>query len=170
MAQIIETTRLILREWEHEDLEELYKILADHETMSFWPEPFTRKGVQDWIESSQQRFKKYGFGRMAIIHKASKRIIGDCGFKRVIIDGNEENDLGYIVFKDFWGQGLGSEATKAAFEYGIHQLGLKRIVANMEDTHLISRSVAEKIGMKLEKTFINSRNRNKMTLLLSWTA
>lgn len=168
MAQIIETKRLILREWEPTDLEELYKILSDPETMSFWPEPFTREGAQSWIDNSKQSFKQYGFGRMAMVLKESNVIIGDCGFKRATIDGKEENDLGFIVYKDFWKQGFGREAALATFKYGIQKLGLSRIVANMEDSHIASRTVAEQIGLKLEKTFLNQRNRNKKTLLLSW--
>ena len=165
---MIETNRLILREWEQADLNDLYKILSDPETMSFWPEPFSREGVQSWIDHSKQSFKEFGFGRMAILLKDSKKIIGDCGFKRATIDGKEENDLGYIVYKDYWGQGFGSEATLAALKFGIQELGLRRIVANMEVTHLASRAIAEKMGLTLEKTFLNPRNRNKKTLLLSW--
>lgn len=170
MAQIIETQRLILREWEEADLEALYKIFSDAETMSFWPEPFSRIGVQSWIDSSKESFKQYGFGRMAMIYKANNQIIGDCGFKRAHVDGKEENDLGYIIYRDYWGQGLGTEASLACFKFGVDKLGFKRMVANMEDVHHASRAIAEKVGMKLEKTFLNPRNRNKRTLLLSWTA
>lgn len=62
------------------------------------------------------------------------------------------------------------EAAKAYFEFGKEQLGFRRIVANMEVTHLHSKAVAEKLGMKAEKTFFNKRNRNKETLLLAWNA
>jgi ribosomal-protein-alanine N-acetyltransferase len=61
-----------------------------------------------------------------------------------------------------------SEAAKACLEFGVEKLGMKRIVASMEVNHHASKSVAEKIGLKFEREFINKRNRDLLTTLLSY--
>lgn len=162
----LETERLILREHSNQDFEDLYKILADPITMQFWPEPFSEKKVEDWIQRQISNYST-GLGRLAVILKKEDRLIGDCGLLQIEIDGTLENDLGYIVDKEFWGQGFATEAAQSCLNYGKEVLGLERIIANMEDKHLASRAVAEKLGFKLEKKFLNPRNRNLPTLLLS---
>lgn len=167
MKKILETKNLILREYTTDDLEEWYMIVSDPETMNFWPEPFTKQQAKDWIESSLEDYQKLRRGRYALTLKANNKLIGDCGFKRYEIQGRMENDLGYIIDKAFWGQGYATEAAKACLDYGLEVLKLERIIANMESTHIASKRVAEKLGMKLEKEFHNPKNLNKHTLLYS---
>ena len=49
---IIETERLILREYTQDDFDALYEILSDGETMKHYPKPYDKKGVQRWIDWS----------------------------------------------------------------------------------------------------------------------
>jgi RimJ/RimL family protein N-acetyltransferase len=53
--------------------------------------------------------------------------------------------------------------------YGFEELQLPRLCANMPADHISSRRVAEKLGMRLEKEFINRRNRDVLTCLYSKT-
>ena len=163
---IIETARVKMRRFSMEDVPTLYKILSDPITMKFWPQPFDLEGTKNWIQLSLKGYESTGLGRFALIHKESGQLIGHCGFLRTMINGKLENDLGYILDKNYWGQGLASEAAAACLKFGTETLGLNRIVANMEDLHVESRKVAEKIGMRFELTFINPRNRNLNTWLL----
>lgn len=57
---------------------------------------------------------------------------------------------------------------RACVDYGIHTLGLRRIVANMPCDHIASMRVAERLGMQREATFLNLRNRNLLTYLYSF--
>jgi RimJ/RimL family protein N-acetyltransferase len=86
---------------------------------------------------------------------------------RTDVIGVQENDIGFIIDKRFWGHGYATEAARVCLRYGIETLKMKRIVASMETKHLASRAVAEKIGLRFEKEFINSRNRDLPTNLLS---
>jgi len=47
------------------------------------------------------------------------------------LDGKQENDLGYIIYHDYWGRGFGTEAAQACLDYAFDELGLIRIAANM---------------------------------------
>ncbi|TCM96574.1 RimJ/RimL family protein N-acetyltransferase [Paenibacillus sp. BK033] len=161
----IETARLRIREYTIEDLPELQQILADDLTMSFWPKPFDHSQSENWILTRGIENYQTGYGRYAVELKKTSEIIGDAGLLKLEIDGQPENDLGYIVKSDFWGQGFGYEAANALMMHGFEDLNLKRICANMPATHYASIKVAEKLGMKLEKRFMNKRNRNILTCL-----
>lgn len=162
---VLETKRLILRTYDADDLGTLHAILSDPVTMQYWPAPFTLEGSQQWLNNNMKRYETHGFGRWAMVSKSSGQIIGDCGIVVAELDGQLENDLGFIVAKEFWGKGFATEAAEACKQFGFQQLGLKRLCANMAFDHHASRSVIEKIGMTKEKEYINARNRNILTFL-----
>jgi [ribosomal protein S5]-alanine N-acetyltransferase len=169
VEKILETERLILRRLNLADIEPMAAILADPKTMQFWPKPFDNGSAERWVKRSLGAYSS-GLGRFAVILKSERRLIGDCGFMRTEVNGVLENDLGYILDNAFWGKGLATEVAHACLQYGIKSLGLRRIVASMETKHLASKAVAEKIGFQMELEFINSRNRNLPTYLLSVNA
>lgn len=161
----IETDRLWIRKYTLEDLPALYEILSEALTMSFWPRPFNLVQSEEWIKQRGLESYPSGYGRFAVELKETGRLIGDTGLLRIEIDGVVENDLGYIIHSNHWGQGLGYEASYAMMKYGREELQLDRICANMATDHEASRKMAEKLGMILEKQFINRRNRDILTCL-----
>lgn len=164
---IYETERLIIREYSMSDINDLSTIQSNSMTMNFWPTPFTLQQTENWILDNIERYNKLGFGRWAIILKDNNILIGDCGIMVKDIDGQDENDLGYIIHYPYWQKGFAFEAANACKEYAFTKLGLNRLCANMPYNHDASRRVAEKIGMKKVKEFNNSRNRDILTYLYS---
>jgi RimJ/RimL family protein N-acetyltransferase len=162
---VIETARLFLRQFEEADLEDLHRILSDPITMRFWPAPFSLEQSRAWLHRHLQNYREHGWGRYAVILKEHPALIGDCGLVRAELDGRPEIDLGYIIARDFWGHGYATEAAEACKTYGVNTLGLHRICANMAADHVVSRRVAERIGMRREREFHNPRNRNLLTYL-----
>ena len=63
---------------------------------------------------------------------------------------NDEIEVGYALFKEFWGKGFATEASKAFLEYGFNQLNLEKIVAVANPKTKASRRVMEKLGMKYD--------------------
>ena len=159
MQATIETTRLVLRPPTPDDFEALHRIFSDPLTMSFWPAPFAEEDTRRWIERSLHDHEETGFGRRPTILKSSGEVIGDCGLMRAEIDGEMEHDLGYIVHHPHWRNG-----------YAVEALGIRRLVANMPTDHAASIRVAQKLGMRWEKTFRNARNRNIETHLYVFVA
>lgn len=164
---MIETQRLILRQWEANDLESLHRIVSDPTTMSFWPTPFTREATEAWIACSLKSYRDNGFGRWAVQLRESDEIIGDCGIIRAEVNGVMEYDLGYIIHHPHWRKGYGYESAAECMRYGFETLGINRFVANMATDNIASARVAEKLGMQLERTFNNPRNRGLETYLYS---
>ncbi|MGG1660582.1 GNAT family N-acetyltransferase [Brevibacillus sp. NRS-1366] len=167
---VLKTKRLILRKYATEDIDNLHAILSDPVTMQFWPAPFTREGSEQWLHNNLKRYRAQGYGRWAMVHQESGRIIGDCGIVLSELDNQMEHDLGYILDKEYWGLGLATEAAKACKEYGTSELNLHRLCANMAFDHIGSQRVAEKIGMTRVKEYRNKRNRDILTYLYVWEA
>ena len=53
---ILETARLVLREFTPEDTDALCEILSDPATMRYYPAPLDRKAVEEWIERNRLRY------------------------------------------------------------------------------------------------------------------
>ena len=61
-----------------------------------------------------------------------------------------EIEVGYALFKDFWGKGYAVEASEAFLIYGFEELNLEKIVAVANPDNKNSRRVMEKIGMNYD--------------------
>src|SRR5271169_154148 len=110
--QILETARLTLRELRPDDADALARILSDPETMRFYPAPYNRAGVDQWIARQIGRYADHGHGLWAMALKSNRELIGDCGLTVQNIDGTNEIEIGYHVRRDLWGQGLATEAAR----------------------------------------------------------
>ena len=98
--QILETSRLVLREFLPDDADALARVISDPETTRFYPSAYDRAGVEDWIARNRRRYAKDGHGLWAMILKASSELIGDCGLMVQNVDGVDEVEVGYHVRRD----------------------------------------------------------------------
>ena len=153
---ILETPRLILREFSTNDLDALSAVLGDPETMRYYPAPLDRSGVQEWIARNRRRYAKGGYGLWAMVLKANGETIGDCGLTLQDVDGAAEIEIGYHVRRDYWGQGLATEAARASREHGFDKLEFDRLVSIIRRENIPSRRVAEKNGMSVWKEVIRA--------------
>ena len=104
MKKILETERLILREFDKNSIEDykgLSAILQDKETMYAYEHAFSDEEVQEWFERQLNRYENYGFGLWAVILKENKEFIGQCGLTmqnvdKKIHDSNELLEIGYF--------------------------------------------------------------------------
>ena len=116
---ILETERLLLREFVPGDVDALAAVISDPETMRFYPQPRDRAGVESWIERNRRRYRDDGHGLWAMILKSSGEVIGDCGLTRQTVDGVDEIEIGYHVRRDLWGRGFAPEAAGVCRDYGL---------------------------------------------------
>ena len=154
--KILETSRLILREFSPEDADALASVLSDRETMRFYPAPFDRAAVEEWIARNRSRYQKDGHGLWAMVLKASGELIGDCGLTFQSVEDVEETEIGYHVRRDLWGQGLATEAACACRDFGFAKLPIERLVSIIRLENQPSRRVAEKTGMTLWKEVVKA--------------
>ena len=122
---ILETERLLLREFVPEDVDALAAVLSDPETMRYYPAVLDRAGVAAWIDRNRRRYADAGHGLWAMILKSNGEVIGDCGLTRQTVDDVDEIEIGYHVRRDLWGQGYAPEAARACRDYGFERLGAR---------------------------------------------
>lgn len=149
--KILETPRLILREFTPNDADALALILSDAETMRFYPTALDRPGVEHWIARNIQRYATNGHGLWAMVLKSSGEMIGDCGLTVQEVEGMDEVEVGYHVRRDLWGHGLATEAARACRDFGFARLPVERIISLIRPENPPSRRVAEKNGMTVWK-------------------
>jgi ribosomal-protein-alanine N-acetyltransferase len=155
-VQILETPRLILREFQMDDIDALAHVICDRETMRFYPTPFDRNGVEEWISRNRNRYAKDGHGLWAMVLKANGELIGDCGLTVQNVEGIDEIEIGYHVRRDCWGQGFATEAARACRDFGFSRLPIERLISLIRPENLASRRVAEKNGMQVWKEIVRA--------------
>ncbi len=152
---IAETDRLVLREFELSDLDDLASIMADPRVMEFSTSgPWDLDRTKAFLERCQVDYsaERWGYRRWALIHKADDRLIGYCGLARYDeVDGSPEIAIGYRLTPEYWGRGLATEAAAATRDYAFGSLGMTRLISTIEPENRASIQVAEKIGMTCEK-------------------
>jgi len=149
--QILETSRLILRDLTPSDADGLALVLSDPETMRYYPMRFDRAAVEEWIARQMRRYAADGHGLWAMILKSNGELIGDCGLTVQNVEGTKEIEIGYHVRRDLWGQGLATEAARACRDYGFARLAADQFISLIRPENLQSRRVAEKNGMTVQK-------------------
>ena len=153
MKKIIETKRLILREYTPDDFAELYEILSDKENMSHYPKAYDEKGTKRWLEWSFDNYGKYGFGLWAIELKETGRFIGDCGITMQNIDGEALPEIGYHIHKSYWRQGYAKEAASAVRDWCFNNTRFDAVYSYMTHANIPSYSTAASVGMKKIKEY-----------------
>ncbi len=152
MTPIIETDRLILREFSINDYKDVYEFGSNIEIQRF-----TGDVVINSLESAKELiknvwfedYKNYGYGRWATIYKPENKIIGFAGLK--YLHEINETDIGFRFLPNYWGKGLASEASREIIKYGFEKLGIERIVGIALPENIASCKVLERIGLSLYK-------------------
>jgi len=150
----LSTERLNTRNLTMDDLSTWTKFFEDEDQVEFLPnvkfETAEQRG-KNWIEKQLGRYKHKTYGLQALIHKQTGEFIGQCGLLLQEVDGKNEVEVGYHIFKKYWGQGYAPEAAKMFLEYGFKNKQAGSIVSIIHKHNIKSQRVAEKNGLKKEK-------------------
>lgn len=158
-TQGIETDRLFLRQFELDDLEDIYNNWqSDDEYYEFLPN-FPAKNLKEAEESLLSWIRGYEDltnYRWAIVLKKEKKVIGNIKVVRVI-DGIDCVEIGYGVCKRYWGKGIMTEALSAVKDYLFDKVQVNKILARCDTRNEASRQVMIKNGFQYEGTLRDSR-------------
>ena len=139
MQALPETKRLFLREWTMQDLDAWAAILSDAEVMRYYPKPFDRQKVQDWIAWNLENYRTDGFGLWAVHLRATGELLGDCGITMQQIHRQHLPEIGFHMKKSVWGQGYATEAAKACLAWGMQQTDFPAFYCYQKSTNLPSQ-------------------------------
>lgn len=148
---VFETQRTLLRKIAYSDQDEMFRYCSvpDVSRYTVWN---THQSIQDtkqFIDFVQYRYETEKVGPWGIEHKGTGKIIGSCSF--VSWDSRQARaELGYVLSKEYWNQGIMSEVIGRIIEFGFSELHLVRIEARCHPDNIGSARVMEKTGMKFE--------------------
>ena len=142
---ILETKRLLLRPFYESDAEDVYAYARDPRVgpVAGWP-------AHKIVEDSRQAIRTVFAGPrvFAMTKKDTGKVIGSIG----LVDRHfgdpplPDNELGYALGADYWGQGLTTEAARTVIAYCFTQLGLQTLWCGYYEGNDHSRRVMEKCG------------------------
>ena len=148
MPDFIETDRLILRRFTLDDAEAAFEMNSDPEVMKYVPGGIS-KSVEEVRESIQKNtlddYEKYGFGRSAIILKATNEFVGFTGLKNDLDLGGV--DLGYRLIRRFWGKGIATESARPFINIAFNEMNLKTVLGGAMPENIASVTILKKMGM-----------------------
>ena len=144
----LETARLRLRPFAETDLDEMCGITADPEVLRFIGEGRTldREQTAASLAAIIGAFRRRGFGRWAMVEKATDALLGYCGLG--VPAGHAGVELVYMLARPAWGRGLATEASEAVLRYAFEEMGLERVHAFTMPGNVRSRRVLERLGMR----------------------
>lgn len=147
---ILESARLGFRLMENGDLDNLITLDTDHEIRAHFPTGISsRRECRERIEKNRNLFSELGYSDFVAIHKSSGTFAGRAGFGTT---KGSEVEVGYVLMKEFWGEGLASESLVSLLAWARDFIKAKRIIAYTPVIHSASINVMKKAGMRIFKT------------------
>jgi RimJ/RimL family protein N-acetyltransferase len=143
-----ETRRLNLRPFRDMDAPALHRILSQDEMLKYfpWPAGPSMEKVERFVRSQVEQWSTVGYAWWAVELKSSGRLIGWNGLQ--YLPETRETEIGYLIDRALWGQGLATEGARVGLSFGFAKLRLETIIALAHPDNVASRRVMEKLGMR----------------------
>ena len=145
---IIETDRLILRQYKPEDANDIVEGL-NNLNVSKWlagaPYPYNKDDALHFINKSIDN-KLYNF---AIVLKSENKVIGGTQLTNIDLYNGTAGG-GIWISEKYWGHGYGTEAFGARIKYAFEVLGLRRLENGYFKDNEKSHKMQLKFGYKDE--------------------
>ncbi|MFM1582837.1 GNAT family N-acetyltransferase, partial [Helcococcus ovis] len=170
--KIIETKRLIIRQFEQGDLDDFYEYASVDGVgqMAGWNPHENKEKSQEILNMFIEENKTF-----ALFHRDDKKVIGSLGIEKYKRENEltEFNnyigrELGFVLSKDYWGKGLMPEAVNAVINYLFNELNYDFLTSGYFIFNNQSKRVQEKCGFKpYRKLIIETRMGTKEDTILN---
>lgn len=151
-GKVLETQRLILREFKEEDLTDFYEYASVDGVgeMAGWSHHENIETTKEILNSFIKDNKVF-----AIVYKENNKVIGSLGVEKYFMEDKLDEfknlygrEIGYVLSKDYWGKGLMKEAVKCVINYLFDECNLDFIICGYYLFNNQSKRVQEKCGFK----------------------
>ena len=149
---VLKTERLTLRPWRESDLNDFYEYASVDGVgqMAGW-------NPHKNLEESKMILSLFIDGKNEFAIEYQGKVIGSLGIKPYKEENYPEltalqgREIGYVLSKAYWGQGLMPEAVKAVIDWLFRDIQLDFIICGHFDWNSQSRRVIEKCGFQFIK-------------------
>lgn len=155
---VIDATRLQLRPLVVADAEALHLAYGDPEAMRFWDFPASVDLAQtaERIERSLGVSPEWHAAWGVVLKRDSPTLVGMVNYHRRE-PWNRRLEVGYILARPYWRQGLMHEAMIPFIDYCIEKLDTHRIEAVIEPGNIDSLGLVNRLGFKRESDLMRDR-------------
>lgn len=151
-VNVIETPRLVLRQFATQDAAFLFRLLNEPSFLRYIGDRGVRslEDARKYIlKGPVDSYRRYNFGLFLTESKSDGTAIGMCGLvKRIALT---HVDLGFAFLPEFWSQGYAVEAATAVMDYARDTIGLKRVAAITSLDNAGSMRLLGKLGFMFER-------------------
>ena len=146
------TGRLTLREITADDAQSIFRFRSDPEVQRFNGPTLNRvEDCYSLILSLQKEIRRQTGIVWGVTLSADDEVIGLMSLHNWS-QYHRRAEVGYDLNRDYWGQGIASEALQAVIHFGFTELNLNHIHASTIATNTPSVRLLEKVGFQLEGT------------------
>jgi RimJ/RimL family protein N-acetyltransferase len=143
------TRRLLLRQFRAEDIDAYAAMCADPEVMRYLSvtgRPLSRADAWRQMALFSGHWQLRGFGMWVAEEQQTGRFVGRVGLHYP--EGFPDRELGWAICRPFWGQGLASEAARAAAGHAFRTLGWSHLISLILPGNTRSIRLAERLGAR----------------------
>jgi len=155
----LRTPRLVLRRWREADVAPLAAINGDPQVMRWIGTGAIRNLEQTRasVAALEREWDETGVGLFAVEVAATGELAGLAGLvvPRFLPEIMPAIEIAWRFGQPFWGQGIATEAARAALDFGFASRGLDRIVAIVQIGNGASERVMRKLAMRLERRTVD---------------
>lgn len=149
---MLQTDRLLLREWRAEDRDPFAALNADAEVMRHFRSTLTRDESDSLADGAAAHLVEHGWGLWAVEVISTGTFIGFTGLNRPSFDAHftPAIEVGWRLARAAWGFGYATEAARAAVDVAfdpVGGLGLAEVVSFTTVDNARSRAVMRRLGM-----------------------
>lgn len=158
MTIYIETDRLILRDWDEEDLLPFQQMNANQQVRRFFPSLLSYRRSELDMQKMDEIIKEHGIGLFAVELKETGGWLGFIGLNYISESSKysfEElpfYEIGWRLIPEVWGNGIASEGAEAVLDYAATH-GIEEVYSLTAEQNVSSIKVMEKINMQLYDHF-----------------
>lgn len=144
--QILETERLLLRQFCPADIDAYAAMLADPEVVAYVGSGKTLSRSQAWKNMAMMigHWSLRGYGLWAVEEKQTQTLIGRVGL--YYPEGWPGLEVGWMLVRSHWGYGYALESAKAAVNMAFSQLQCPKLISLIHPENVRSQRVAQRLG------------------------
>ncbi|MEM6989510.1 MAG: GNAT family N-acetyltransferase [Myxococcota bacterium] len=147
----IKATRVALRRLNEADVDDIFAIYSDAETMKYWSTVPMKDPEQarELIQSIERYFDEKTLIEWGVSRLEDGAAIGTVTLSSLDLT-HRRAEIGFALARSCWGRGYMKEALAATFDYAFGELGLGRIEADVDPDNAASLGLLERMGFQRE--------------------
>ena len=147
----LQTRRLDLRKFKISDADMVYhNWTSDPEVARYvaWPVHQNVNTTKRILANWEWSYQHLGIYQWAIVYRENEQVIGSISLHQFNRRGRRYScELGYCLSKEYWNQGIMTEAATAVLQFAFEQLEVDMVSAKHDVRNPASGQVMKKIGM-----------------------